>query len=122
MGRVAIPCCDTFGTMGTTVNNERTKPYDDAIRVLKMTNPIKDIPAEFRYDKAYVAIDDAYNTAIKALENQKSIVEKLTEINIAINKKMREPQYQHEGEDWVNGLIMAENIVDDYMSKLKEGK
>ncbi len=29
-----------------------------------------------------------------------------------IEKKLTEPSYQHEGEDWQNGLIVAEMFID----------
>ena len=39
----------------------------------------------------------------------------LKEIMKKIEEKLNEPQYQHEGEDWKMGLIMAEEIVNEYI-------
>lgn len=36
------------------------------------------------------------------------------DIKAEIQQKEDEPQYQHEGEDWIVGLIMAETIIDKY--------
>ena len=40
--------------------------------------------------------------------------EVLDKVRAEIEAKLAEPQYQHEGEDWQNGLIMAETIIDKY--------
>lgn len=39
----------------------------------------------------------------------------LNEIQEEIDKVLQEPQYYHEGEDWQNGLIIASNIIDEYI-------
>ena len=33
-----------------------------------------------------------------------------------INKLLKEPDYQHEGEDWKTGLIMAEELIVDSLT------
>lgn len=38
------------------------------------------------------------------LIKEKSILDKIEAL-------MNEPEYQHEGEDWVNGLIMSEELI-----------
>lgn len=40
----------------------------------------------------------------------------INDIKAEINNVLKEPQYQHEGEDWTNGLIIAEQIIDKYIS------
>lgn len=35
-----------------------------------------------------------------------------------INKVLLEPNYQHDGEDWQVGLIMAKEILDEEIQKL----
>ena len=46
--------------------------------------------------------------------------EAIDKINNAIEELLKEPQYQHEGEDWKNGLIMAQEILYNMSSELKE--
>ena len=38
----------------------------------------------------------------------------LDDIKTEIDEKLKEPEYLHEGEDWQNGLIMAEIIIDKH--------
>lgn len=69
------------------------------------------------YEKAFMEGFESHpthNTYQKAFED----------IRTEIDKTLHEPDYQHEGEDWQNGLIMAENIVEKYdLSKVgKENK
>ena len=45
----------------------------------------------------------------------------LDKIRAEIEAKIAEPQYQHEEEDWIVGLIMAETIIDRYKAE-SEGK
>ena len=39
-----------------------------------------------------------------------------------ISTMMQEPDYQHEGEDWMVGLIMARDAIDDAPTVIKENK
>jgi len=41
-------------------------------------------------------------------------VDVLDKIRVEIEQKLKEPMYQHEGEDWMVGLIMAQDIIDRY--------
>lgn len=56
---------------------------------------------------------EAVDMAIKALD-QKDVLNKIIE---EIEIKLKEPQYQHVGEDWQVGLIIAEDIIDKYKDK-----
>ena len=38
----------------------------------------------------------------------------LDDIKTEIDEKLKEPEYLHEGEDWQNGLIMAEIIINKH--------
>lgn len=40
----------------------------------------------------------------------------LEEIKADIDKAMEEPLYQHEGEDWGVGLVMARDIIDNHIN------
>lgn len=42
----------------------------------------------------------------------------LYELNNKIEEKLKEPQYQHDGEDWQVGLIIAQDVLNE----LKEQK
>ena len=55
----------------------------------------------------------AFDMAIEALE-QKAVLDKIIE---EIEIKLKEPQYQHVGEDWQVGLIIAEDIIYKYKDK-----
>ena len=34
-------------------------------------------------------------------------------LKVALDKCGKEPDYQHEGEDWRNGICIAENLIDN---------
>ena len=38
----------------------------------------------------------------------------LGQIRAEIEEVLQEPQYQHEGEDWGEGLCIAQQIIDKY--------
>ena len=51
---------------------------------------------------------------VRKYKEQESILDK---IRAEIEAKIAEPQYQHEEEDWIVGLIMAETIIDRYRTE-----
>ena len=51
---------------------------------------------------------------------QEHINKLLEDIKSEINEKLQEPEYQHEGEDWQSGLIMAETIIDKHTNQKEE--
>lgn len=48
--------------------------------------------------------------AVEVKEPHGDLIERVPTIT-KIQKIEEEPQYQHEGEDWINGLIQAEEVV-----------
>ena len=53
-----------------------------------------------------------FEMSVKALK-QEDILDRVQE---KINKLLKEPDYQHEGEDWKTGLIMAEELIADSLT------
>ena len=56
--------------------------------------------------------DKDYTRLCNALDLEKQI----EDIKAEIDKIADEPAYQHEGEDWQFGLIIAKNIIDKHIS------
>ena len=79
-----------------------------------------DIP-KTAYEQIIEAGELDYLEVITAIENGTPLSEVLngikSEIENEIDKNLKEPQYQHEDEDWMNGLIMAEDIIDKHISR-----
>lgn len=73
------------------------------------------VPKDSIAYKATMTEKEFYDTAIQALE-QKAVLDKIIE---EIEIKLKEPQYQHVGEDWQVGLIIAEDIIDKYKDKVE---
>lgn len=46
----------------------------------------------------------------------------LNKIMYDIKTALKEPQYQHVGDDWQVGLIMAEDIIDKYKEQSEAEK
>ena len=49
---------------------------------------------------------------INGISLPKSLID-ADKVQEKINKLLKEPDYQHEGEDWRTGLIMAEELIAD---------
>lgn len=63
----------------------------------------------------YVATVDL-ETIQYAIKN----IEAWEKVKIEIAEKEKEPNYQHEGEDWLNGLIIAEEIIDKHLQEVEQ--
>ena len=46
----------------------------------------------------------------------KTLREGIEKVKAEIREKEKDPQYQHEGEDWLNGLLIAEEIIDTHLN------
>ena len=63
-----------------------------------------------------------YNVSIPLSIQPKKVVGKMIDMSVIedikaeIDKIADEPSYQHEGEDWQFGLIIAKNVIDKHIS------
>ena len=63
-----------------------------------------------------------YTLVYEALKNGTPLPKGMIDANKVqegIKKLLKEPGYQHEGEDWKNGLIMAEDLIYDALTIIK---
>ena len=73
-------------------------------------------------DQTYKAVQlhpECFNFA-NAILNAKPLQTELDEIKAKIINISKEPYYEHEGEDWTNGLTIAENLIDNRIREIKE--
>lgn len=47
----------------------------------------------------------------------RELLKVIDSIKMEIRETLREPYYQHIGEDWRNGLMLAENIINQYIGE-----
>lgn len=67
--------------------------------------------------KGYQKIIMDLNTKLEStITENKQLKEGIEKVKTEIRNAEQEPQYQHEDEDWLNGLLIAEEIIDLHLN------